>query len=339
MPVVDGDLGLYVHGVGHFNPENVIDNKFLEDLDIGTNDEWIVERVGIHRRRTVLPLDYIRETKNADPKGGYEAALYDNAETGKRAALLAIERAGIKPTDVGMVIAGGCTPSMLIPADACRIAAALDLEVPAFDINSACSSFGAQLHLLASLSGLPDYVLVVNTENTTRAVDYRDRAAAVLWGDGSSAAVVSRKVRSKVKVVQTTLDSSPAGAGHVIIPRFGHFFQNGGQVQRFAIKTTQMLIEAMLPAARERAVATGGTVRFIGHQANLLMLEGVTQRVGIEDAEHWHNVREFGNTAAAGAPTVLSMHWSELAPGDTLLMAVVGSGLTWASLRFDVTPS
>src|SRR5688572_3128132 len=98
---------LYFHGIGHFHPENQIDNAFLESLDIGTSDPWIMERVGIRSRRTVLPLDYIRATKNKDLRAAQEAALYTNAETGRRAALMAIERAGIAPGDVGMVVAGG----------------------------------------------------------------------------------------------------------------------------------------------------------------------------------------------------------------------------------------
>src|SRR6187402_3410134 len=106
---------LYLHGVGHFHPENEIDNAFLESLDIGTNDAWIVSRVGIKCRRTVLPLDYIRATKNKDLRAAQEAALYTNAETGRRAALMAIERAGIKPEDIGLVVAGGCSPDMCIP--------------------------------------------------------------------------------------------------------------------------------------------------------------------------------------------------------------------------------
>ena len=69
-----GFVTLHLLGVGHFHPENEITNRLLEDLDIGTNDDWILDRVGIHSRRTVLPLDYIRETRNVDPRAGVEAA-------------------------------------------------------------------------------------------------------------------------------------------------------------------------------------------------------------------------------------------------------------------------
>ncbi len=327
---------LYLHGVGHFHPENVLDNKLLEELDIGTSDEWIVDRVGIRTRRTVLPIDYIRTTRNADPRAGQEAAMYNNVETGRRAALHALERAGLKPADIGMVICGGCSPEMLIPSEASRIAAALGIEAIAFDINSACSSFGAQLHLLKAMSGLPRYVLVVNPENTTRVVDYKDRSAAVLWGDATSAAVVSSEVPSRLKITHTLLNSSPAGWAHVTIPRFGHFAQNGSAVQRFAIKTTIACLEQLLPNAKERAAKTGGQIRFIGHQANGLMLESVTSRASIAPENHFHNVADFGNTGAAGAPSVLSQRWDKLTDGDTILLVVVGSGLTWAGLQIEV---
>ncbi|HZO13453.1 MAG TPA: hypothetical protein VFB62_09340, partial [Polyangiaceae bacterium] len=119
---------LYVHGLGHFHPENEIDNRFLESLDIGTNDEWIVSRVGIHSRRTVLPLDYIRETKNRDLRAAEEAVLYTNAQSGAHAARMAIERAGISRSDIGMVVAGDCSPQTLIPSEAAAIAKELNLD-------------------------------------------------------------------------------------------------------------------------------------------------------------------------------------------------------------------
>ncbi|MSP63124.1 MAG: ketoacyl-ACP synthase III [Myxococcales bacterium] len=327
---------LFLHGAGHFHPENVIDNRFLADLAIDTTEEWIRERVGIERRHTVLPLDYLRQTHNADVRAAQEAALYTNAETGKRAATMALTRAGITAQDIGMVVAGGCCPDRAIPSEACGIAAALGIEAPSFDINSACSSFGAQLHVLSSMQDLPEYVLVVNPENTTRVVDYRDRSTAVLWGDGTSAAVLSSRLPSRLRVTDTSLASSPAGCDAVTIPRLGHFAQNGSAVQRFAIKTTVACMERLLPAARERSAATGGRLLFIGHQANRLMLESSATRAGIAADRHWHNVTDFGNTGAAGAPTVLSQHWDDLLAGDTVLIVMVGSGLTWTGMRVEV---
>lgn len=325
---------LYLHGFGHFHPENVIDNAFLESLDIGTNDAWITSRVGIRSRRTVLPLDYIRATRNADVRAAREAALYSNAECGRRAALMAIERAGISPKDVGMVIAGGCSPDHAIPAEAATVANRLGLEVPAFDLSSACSTFGAQCHFAAQLgAALPEYVLLVVPENTTRVTNYADRSSAVLFGDATAAAVVSTKVRAKRRVVASAFGSDPSGAFDVVIPRTGHFFQDGPRVHKFAIKKMTELCAAIQdklgPDQAQRLV-------YIGHQANLTMIEAVARRCEIPTERHFRNIPEYGNQCAAGAPVVMSQRWDDLREGDAVAMVVVGSGLSWSSLHIEV---
>ncbi len=327
---------LFLHGIGHFRPENVIDNAFLEALDIGTTDEWILERVGIRTRRTVLPLDYIRHTRNRDLRAAHEAALYSNVETGRRAAQLALARAGLRTSDIGLLIAGGCAADMKIPAEACRIAAAMGIECPAFDLGSACSSFVAALHVLRQMSELADFVLVVNPENTTRVVDYSDRSSAVLWGDGSSAAVVSTRVPSRIAIRHTGFASSPEGHGAVRIPDGGHFAQEGSAVQHFAVRTTVSCVAPLVRAHRARPPGSR-RLRFVGHQANLLMLQAIARRLELEPEEHWCNVVDYGNTGAAGAPSVLSEHWDDLRAGDEVLLAAVGSGLSWGSVQMEVT--
>ena len=195
-----GDL--YIHGLGHFHPENVIDNAFLAALSIGTDDAWIMERVGIRSRRTVLSLEYIARTKNAHPADAAAFSSHSNAQTGALAARLALQRAGLDASDIGLVIAGGCSPRSSIPAEACLVANELGIHAPAYDVASACSSFAVQLHQLRGMrpEALPDFVLVVNIENNTRTVDYRDRRTAVLWGDASAAAVVSTRIPAPVRV-------------------------------------------------------------------------------------------------------------------------------------------
>ena len=117
-------MSLYIHGLGHFHPENEVSNRFLEELDIGTTDDWIVDRVGIRARRTVLPLDYIRSTQNQDVRAAAEAALYTNAQMGARAAELAIQRAGVEKSRIGMVLSGSSAPSTVGPAEAAFVAPA-----------------------------------------------------------------------------------------------------------------------------------------------------------------------------------------------------------------------
>lgn len=325
---------LYLHGIGHFHPETVIDNAFFESLDIGTSNEWILERVGIRERRTVLPLDYIRDTRNADPRAAHEASAYSNAETGARAARMALERAGLAPSDVGMVIAGGCSPQYMIPAEACLIAAELGIDAPAIDVNSACSSFIAHLRFLDDMrpERQPEHVLIVNVENTTRTIDYRDRSAAVLWGDGSAAAVVSHRTPGRAHVDATTFTSDPSGWDKVTIPAGGFFAQDGSAVQGFAIRKTAATARELLDGVDDAAGAW-----FVGHQANLLMLRSSAERAGVDLARHLHNVESFGNQGAAGAPCVLSQNWQRFAAGDLVAVVTVGSGLSWggALIRFD----
>ncbi|MGI5842813.1 MAG: 3-oxoacyl-ACP synthase III family protein [Candidatus Xenobium sp.] len=325
---------MHLHGMGHFHPPNRLDNDFLTSLDIGTDESWILERVGIRCRRTVLDLDYIASTRNADPRLAGAASTHSNAQTGAAAARMALERAGLEPKDIGMVWAGGCSPQHTIPAEASKIAAELCIQAPVLDIGSACSTFAAQMHLAAGMrpESLPDYLLLISTENNTRTVDYRDRATAVLWGDGSSAAIVSPRVPSRMRVVHTTLASDPAGWDKVTIPTGGHFSQHGRAVQGFAIRRTAETLESL----RSRSRRTPEHFHFIGHQANLLMLQNVCERCGIPPERHHFNVAEYGNTGAAGAPCVLSQNWEHFHEGDEIALVVVGSGLTWGGVLLEV---
>ncbi|XXF76560.1 ketoacyl-ACP synthase III [Myxococcaceae bacterium GXIMD 01537] len=332
---------MYLHAVGHFHPETVITNAFLqEELGLDTSDAWILDRVGIRQRHTVLPLDYLRQTHNRDVRAAQEAALYSNAETGKRAARLALERAGLKPSDIGLVVAGGCSPDECIPAEANRIAEALGIEAPALDLNSACSSFCTQVYFLEGMrpERLPDFVLVVNPENTTRVVDYADRSTSVLWGDGTSAAILSPRVPGPWRVTQTLLRGDPSGADKVRVPRAGHFTQQGAAVQAFAIKrATETLRELRARWLAEHPERRPEELSFIGHQANLRMLEAVKLRGEVPDSRHFYNVDRRGNTGAAGAPSVLSEYWDSPDLGPAVAMTVVGSGLTWSGALLERT--
>ncbi len=109
---------LYLHGIGHFHPENVITNRFLEELAIGTDEAWIMERVGIRERRTVLPLDYIRETRNREPRLAHEVSLYRNAQMAANAARIwvnmspgtvvttSMEKLGFRPYSMAFITGG-----------------------------------------------------------------------------------------------------------------------------------------------------------------------------------------------------------------------------------------
>jgi len=329
---------LHLHGLGHFHPENEISNRFLEELDIGTNNDWIVERVGIRARRTVLPLDYIRKTKNADVRAAAEAALYTNAQIGARAAELAIARAGIERSRIGMVLSGSSASRVLCPAEAAFVAKELGLEVPVFDLNSACTTFLAQLYHLSLMNPelVPDFILIVQTETLTTAVDYADRNTSVLFGDAAAAAVVSLRIPGRARMLHVNAQSSPAGADKVLITRTGYFQQDGRAVQMFAIRRTREGYERIVEVRRDDPEAEARPLHFVGHQANLRVLEQVCERCAIPAALHHANVELHGNTGGASAPSVISMDWEKWQPHDDVAVSVVGGGLTWARglLRF-----
>ncbi|MCP4674114.1 MAG: ketoacyl-ACP synthase III [Deltaproteobacteria bacterium] len=323
---------MYLHGVGHFHPENELSNAFFEDLDIDTNEQWILERTGIRSRRTVLSLGYILETRNQDTRAASDAAQYSNAELGCRAAEKALVRAGIDRKDIGLVVAGGSVPDFGTPAEACIIANGLDIEAPGLDMRSACTSFGAILWNLSLMQPekLPPYVLVVVTETVTRSVDYTDRSSAILWGDGAAAVVLSTTVPGRATIEDTTFESNPRGHGKVVVPWAGYFKQEGKAVQGFAIRTSVKLLSKLKDRFAEQRQKR---FYFIGHQANFRMLQSVASRCELTDDQHLHNVVHFGNTATAGSPSVLSANWDRFQTGDHLAVVGVGAGYSWAGMN------
>ena len=174
---------MHLHGMGHFHPPNRLDNDFLTSLDIGTDESWILERVGIRCRRTVLDLDYIASTRNADPRLAGAASTHSNAQTGAAAARMALERAGLEPKDIGMVWAGGCSPSTPSPPKPGKIAAELCIQAPVLDIGSATvRPRGPDAPGGGDAPGKPSRLSTADQHREQyRTVDYRDRATAVLW--------------------------------------------------------------------------------------------------------------------------------------------------------------
>lgn len=317
---------LNILGTGKAHPKTVIDNAFLEELDIGTSNDWIMDRVGIATRRSVLPLDYIRETRNASPCAAPAAADITQTALGAEAARKALASAGIEPEQVGLLVLGTSIPQMSIPANGCLIANEIGVQAPTFDLNSACSSFSAHLHFINSMQRdkLPDYILLVQSETYTLSLNYSDRNSAVLFGDGASAQVLSARHPGKARILDTIFESDPSSWDKVYAPSHGHFCQEGNAVQRFAIQKTVSTAKKLL-----KDEEIGPHTYFIGHQANLRMLESSASRIGIAPSNHFYNVNVKGNCGAAGAPSVLAEHWKHFKPGDRLIIVTVGSGLSW----------
>jgi 3-oxoacyl-[acyl-carrier-protein] synthase-3 len=324
---------LNILGMGFDHPETVISNKFIEDLNVGTNSAWIEEKIGILNRRTTLPLNYIQETRNQDPREARKVAAATPTEMGARAAKMALERAGIHPEQIGLVICNCCTPIQSAPAEATRIAAALGASCPAYDVFTACPAFALHIDYLRNFKEerLPEYVLCVSTAALTQCVNYNDRSDGAIWGDGAAAWVVSGKHPGKLKIIDSMFASDPSRCQAVVVDTFGHFRQDGRAVRDFSVRQTVRLVKAL----EEQYQLDWTRDIFIGHQANRTMLEQITNNRGIPPENHWHNVTEIGNQAGAGAPAVIAMNWENIKPGQRIVVAVVGAGLSWGSVLME----
>lgn len=324
---------LSICGMGNYHPKTVINNQFLEDLDTGTTAEWIMDKIGIETRLSVLPLDYIRDTRNGDPRAAIEVSSETPTEMGIKASRQAMERAGIGPDDIGMVICNNCTPLQTGPSEAQRIAGQLGLKVVAYDVFTACPAFALHVDFLRNFKeeALPDYVLCVSTAALTQKVDYNDRTDGAIWGDGAAAWIVSPRQSGKLKVQSSFYAADPTRCQAVVVDTYGYFHQDGRAVRDFSVRQTVRLIRKM----EEESEIDWSRDIFIGHQANRTMLQQITNNRKIPDSNHWHNVTHAGNQAGAGAPAALSEHWEKIESGQKIAVAVVGAGLSWGSILME----
>ncbi len=322
-----------ITAMGHWFPPHVIDNDFFATLDIGSASAWIEARTGIKTRRSVLSPAQIRTLKDtpqaitAMRTGGCE---WDIASCAAAAFSCLQKRKRVKTwRGEWLVICGTSVPDWDIPANACVIAAKLGLKGVAVDINSACSSFVVDLHFARRMLAVDRSrkVLICNPERYSLRMDYRDRGSCVLFGDGSACAVVESGGRG-LAVIDTEVYSHPAACDKVVIPDGGTLAQQGKAVQKFAISKTIAAARAIL---QRNALTIDNIDYFIGHQANHRMLQAVLSKLGLRTTQHLCNVVDYGNQGAAGAPDVLSQNWERLRQGDTILLVVVGSGLTWGA--------
>jgi 3-oxoacyl-[acyl-carrier-protein] synthase-3 len=235
-----------------------------------------------------------------------------------------------------MLICGTSIPDFYIPANASTIAKKLDLTCVSLDVNSACSSFITDLAAAKGFFSFEEYnsIAIFNPERYMMNLDYSDRKSCVLFGDGSACAILVKTNDTHVQgleLLDIVLHSDPSGADQVIIPADGHFYQNGHAVQKFAISKSYAVTKEILD---RNQLSCEKLSYFIGHQANLRMLQSLATKLGLTPEQHLTNVEQFGNQGAAGAPCVLSANWNLFKSGDLILVAVVGSGLTWGAALF-----
>ena len=331
--------GVAVAGWAHALPARRVTNHDLART-LDTSDEWIVERTGISERRVA--------------GAGESTGPLSVAAT--RAAL---DRAGVAPGDVDLVVVATSTPERPIPATAAIVAAELGITGGAFDLNAACAGFVYGLATTAALigQGMARSAVLVGADTMTSVTDPDDRATAVLFGDAAAALVLTgaggagptngdhrqpATTPAAPGLVACDLVGDPGGIDLLIVPAGGsarpattetvagreHYLRmDGGEVFRRAVRAVTTSVGRTLARA---GCSADDVAWFVPHQANARIVDAVLPRIGIPAERTLSNVDRFGNTSAASIPLALAEEADagRLAPGDLLLLCGFGAGLT-----------
>jgi 3-oxoacyl-[acyl-carrier-protein] synthase-3 len=316
-----------VVSTGRFLPDRVLTNDDLKAM-VDTSDEWIRERTGIRERRI------------APPEMGA-------AEMGAAASRIAMERAGVQPGEVDLIVVSTATPDRLLPATACDMQALIGANnAAAFDISAACSGFiyalsVAEGHLAA---GRGEIALVVAAEKMSGIVDWTDRKTCVLFGDGAGAVVVRRSTSGRgltssfMRSDGTLAELLWRPAGGVRVPMDQAALDEKTHLIRMAGREVfKAAVRSMAEAADQallRAGLTGDDIDlFIPHQANMRIIEATARYANVPMEKVFVNVDRYGNMSSATIPVALdeAIECGRLKSGSNVLMVAFGAGFTWAS--------
>ena len=317
-----------ITSLGRYVPERVMTNADFEKI-VDTTDEWIRSRTGIQERHVVEP---------GTP----------TSELAVRAAHEALERRGILPSDVDLIIVATVTPDMVFPATACIIQDKLKAtRAWGFDISAACSGFLYALTMGAQFieTGAHKKVLVIGADVMTSILDYTDRTTCVLFGDGAGA-VLLEPSDGEAGILDFFHEVDGSGRCYLHMPAGGsamptsretvekrlHFVrQEGGQVFKYAVRK---FVEASRLLLERNGLTPDQVDCFVAHQANGRIIDAASERLGLPEGKVVKNIHKYGNTTAATIPLALATALDErrLKDGDLLLMASVGAGFTVGSV-------
>ena len=322
-----------ITGIGHYIPENIITNEYLSTI-MDTNNDWIVERTGIHERRWFTP--------------GKDTVTSMSVSASK----MALERAGLSAKDIDFIVFATITSDYFLPGNGVLLQRELGMNgIGALDIRNACSGFIYALSVADQFikTGMYKNILVVGAEIQSSALDKSDegRSSAVIFADGAGAAVLSAVEPDKPGILSTHLHADGAHAEELyclapsssskvrvsaeLIER-GDFFlkMNGNAVFKHAIVRFQEVIEEALKAnGKDKSEID----LLVPHQANLRISNYIQQKMGLPDEKVFNNIMYLGNTTAGTIPIALSQAWEQgrLKKGDLVCLAAFGSGFAWAS--------
>jgi 3-oxoacyl-[acyl-carrier-protein] synthase-3 len=305
--------GAAVASVGVSVPEGVVSNAQIADR-IGVSDEWIVRRTGIRSRHVAEPQERLA-THSVD------------------AAALALERAGVAPADVDLVLVATTTADEVMPNAAPLVAHGLGAKrAGAFDIGAACSGFLSALAVGVGQieAGRAKCVVVVGADFMSRITDPDDRATAAVFADGVGA-VVLLATGYPGRVGPIVLGADGAGADHIFAERGGGMIRMRGH-ETFREAVARLTL-ATMQATRAAGLRLDDIDLFVYHQANGRILSAVGERLNVPTDRVVDCISQYGNTSAATLPLAIAFSEAEgrLKPGDRVLLGAFGAGFTWGA--------
>lgn len=322
-----GKISAAITGVGQYLPDYLLTNDELSRM-VDTSDEWITSHTGI-KTRHILKADGV-----------------GTSYMGARAVQNLLDKTGIDPMEVDVVICATITPDMFFPSTGNLIADQAGCKNAfAYDVSAACSGFLFALTTGAKYieAGTSKKVVVVGADKMSSIIDYTDRTTCPLFGDGAAAVLLEPNTEG-LGLVDSILRSDGSGelqlymkAGGSRYPASIETVQNnwhtitwdGPAIFKAAVsKMSDVSVEIM-----EKHNLTGEDVRFlVPHQANLRIIDATARRMGIGKEKCMINIDRNGNTTAATIPSCLYDYEKELRPGDNLILASFGGGYTWGSV-------
>ncbi|GAA5027974.1 3-oxoacyl-[acyl-carrier-protein] synthase 3 [Marivirga lumbricoides] len=321
-------------GLGHAVPQTIVTNDDLSKI-LDTSDEWITERTGIKERRFF------------DPE--IEGSL---AKMAKKAADMALERAGKTKDDIDFVIFASITPDYFFPGSSVLLQRELEMDtIGCLDIRNACSGFIYSLSVADQFikTGMYKNIMVVGGEIQSTAIDLTDRgrSTAVIFGDGVGVAILSASEEQGILSTHLHAEGKYAEELYVKDPGSSRtkeerqpeqildtsgfkVYMNGNMVFKHAVVRFQEVIEEAL---NQNNLSASDIDMLIPHQANLRISKFIQSKLGLPDENVFNNIQKYGNTTAASIPIALSEAWGEgkIKEGDLVCLAAFGSGFTWGS--------
>lgn len=317
-----------IRGLGTYLPEKVLTNKELTSM-VDTSEEWISTRTGIIERRIA-----------ADNECTSDLALH--------ASKKAIIDANLSPEDIDLIVVATVSPDMPFPATATILQAKLGMpNVAAFDVVAVCSGFVYALDVACSMlkSGMYKRALVVGAEKFSSVVDWQDRSTCVIFGDGAGAFILERSNQNTRIVVDSILGSDGSMADLLCIPAGGskiptteesvknrlHFMKmNGKETFKVAVRWME---KSILDLLERNNLKIEDVACIIPHQANVRIIDALSQRLGLSPNKVFCNIQKVGNTSAASIPIAFvdAMQNNLFKSGDNIVLVAFGGGLTWGS--------